>query len=403
MNQGPFFMPPLSQRPAPRAAAWLVGLVAATVLLTALLRNHLDRRFAADFICWWTAANLLARGEDPYDLELQKQFQYDLGWRKEKEGGNTYGHVAFYHAPWLGLMCLALVPLDYETARAVFVAVNLEALLMSGWLLRRALHHLSAVTVVGVPLLFGFSWYVLAIGQVTGLVLLMLLTAWRLLEANWDRTAGVILAAATIKPQLMVVPLAALVVWAVVRRRWPLLLGLALGFATVFGVSALFIGNWPLRMIEAQRETPLPTDAVSPGLGSTWFLVLKVFGLGGVALWAAYLAVALPAFAWALWAAARRASLLEIFCVSCLATPFVSPYGQPYDFVLMLLPLLYLANRTGEAGTAVLLVAYLVLPYIVFCYGLDSAADHYRFFIVPASLTALWLAQPRITANRSPA
>lgn len=388
-----------SNRPAFRAAAWLLGLTAAAALFAAEMRDRLPGAFAADFMCWWTAAHLLAQGEDPYNPELQKQFQYAHGWRKDVEGSNIYDFVAFYHAPWLGLMCVPLTPLDYTTARAVFVAVNIEALVAGGWLLRRGFRYLPPAAAVVVPLLFGFSLCVLAVGQVTALVFLALAAAWRLLEAGWDRTAGVVLVVATLKPQLMVVPLAALIVWAAVRRRWALLVGLAVGSVLVFGGSCLFVPDWPLRMLQSQRTTPLPTDA-APGLGSTWFLCLKVFGLAGPTLGAAYLMAALPAFAWALWTASPRDDLLDLLCICCLVTPIVSPYGQPYDFVLMLLPLLRLADRPSIVWTGSLLLVYLAGPYLQFRWA-GATTDHYLFFIVPASLTGLWLA--RGAANPSPA
>jgi hypothetical protein len=401
-------MEPPPQRLALRAAAWLLGLTATTILLTALLRDRLPKQFGADFVCWWTAANLLARGEDPYDTKLQKQFQYDLGWRKEVEGGNTYEFVAFYHAPWLGLMCVPLVPLDYDTARTVFVVVNVTALLLAGWLLRRGVRHLAPVVVTVVPLFFGYSLYVLAIGQVTALVLLILVAAWRLLEARWDRTAGALLALATVKPHLLVVPYAALVVWAVVRRRWGLPIGLALGVAAVFGVSALFVGDWPVRMLQSQRETPLPTDFVGPGLGSTWFLFLQVRGLLGAPLWAAYLSVAGAVFAWVLWTAAREDVLLDVLCVGCMATFFVSPYSQPYDFVLLLPPILRLADRPELIWSAAVLLVFLAGPYFHWQATVTEATDHYKCFVVPVILLLLWVGRsflPRgepAAANPSP-
>src|SRR6516165_8591996 len=90
---------------AGRAALWLVGLAAATVLLTVGLRGRLPDFALPDYICFWTAGHLLAADENPYDPALQEAFQKQYGFRELvlDEGRRHYKFNAYYYPPWFGL------------------------------------------------------------------------------------------------------------------------------------------------------------------------------------------------------------------------------------------------------------------------------------------------------------
>src|SRR5262249_27144477 len=146
-------------------------------------------------------------------------------------------------------------------------------------------------------------------------------------------------------------------------------------------ISTLVLPRWPVEMLLATRHTPLPTDYF-PGLGSTWFLALKAHGLSGWQLWTLYLAVAIPAIA-AVGNVARTSAspLPDVLSISLLAVFFVAPYGQAYDFPVLLIPVLVLVGTRLPPiwGGALLLVVFLG-PYAhIACSGLPGmqTGDHF--------------------------
>src|SRR5207245_2150267 len=101
--------------------------------------------------------------------------------------------------------------------------------------------------------------------------------------------AGSLLAWLSIKPQLTVVLLLMVFLWAVRHRRWRVLLGIAATLGLLAIASTLVFPGWLVEMVKAPGRTPLPTYYY-PWVGTTWFLVLKTLGLHSWWLGGLYLA-----------------------------------------------------------------------------------------------------------------
>jgi hypothetical protein len=236
-------------------------------------------------------------------------------------------------------------------------------------------------------------------GQTTPLVLFLVVAAWRWLETGRDRLAGLALALLTIKPQLTAILLLGSLIWSARQRRWGVIWGFGLTLAGLVAVSSILLPTWPVDFLRAPRETPLPTDAY-PWLGATWFLVLRSLGVEGWTLRLLYASVATLFLADALRRASdRRSSVRDLFAASLLASFFVAPYGQPYDFMVLLLPMLALVDgRLPEKAAAALLVAILVLPHLQLAFGpalrlwvgRPELPLRVAFFWMPTLIAAAW-------------
>src|SRR5262249_54917813 len=157
------------------------------------------------------------------------------------------------------------------------------------------------------------------------LIFFLMVLAWTLLEHGWDRSAGVVLAWLTIKPQLAALLLLAILIWAARRRRWQVLGAFLLTLASLCLLSTCIVPSWFLQMGNAPRQTPPPTDYY-PWIGNSWFLVLRTLGLHGAGLWALYLAAAVLFLAVVVRAAWDRTTTLpKLFALSVLAVFFVTP------------------------------------------------------------------------------
>jgi hypothetical protein len=345
---------------------WLVGMTLLTAACIQFIFAHAPwEKVVPDYVCYWAAGKLVAAGESPYDEVLQTQIQHERGWNKATDGLGVYDFLPYYYPPWFAAVCALLVPLGYDGAKAAWLALNLELLLLSGYLLRDAVPGVPrTVAPVLVPL-FGMSVIALLVGQTSILVLFLVALSWKLLRRGNDRVAGAALALVTTKPQLAALLVAALLIWSARQRRWGVLAGFAVTLAALAAIGAAIAPAWPLEMMRAAERTPPPT-AHFPWIGTTWYLVLKAAGLPSWALWWLYLTAAVPMLAVLIGAALDRSRPVEDIVSLGLIAPFVvAPYGRHYDFPVLLVPALVLIGRrlSEKAGTA-LLVGLLILPYV---------------------------------------
>jgi hypothetical protein len=182
------------------------------------------------------------------------------------------------------------------------------------------------------------------------------------LDGRRDWLAGAALACATVKPQLVVVVVPALLLWAARRRRWGVWLGFGGALATLALVCAAFDPGWPVQMLRAVRSMPSPSGDPPYG-GVTWAFALRSAGLRGAAFAVGVAALALPALALAAGTALRRwATALDVLGVAAPAAFLVSPYAQIYDFPILLLSAAALAARASARLAWVGLLTSYVVP-----------------------------------------
>jgi hypothetical protein len=383
-----------------RTWQWCTVLTLVTVLLVCAAREAITSgTIGSDFLCFWAAGEIIASGKSPYDTQTQARVQQHYGWDKTRDGLGIYDFLPYYYPPWIGLVCVLLVPLGYTTARLVWFALIIEATFLSGYLLRDAVAASRWIPLVVVPV-FLFTVISVLMGQPVMLMFFLMVVAWRLLEGRRDFLAGSVLVWLTHKPQLSVVLILAILVWSARQGRWRV----AGGFLSTLGIlslaSALVIPTWPLQMLAAAREIPPPTDYF-PWIGTSWLLTLETLELPRWAIWGAYLPVALAFLAATIWAAVRKETpLSDLLSLSVLAAFFVAPYARHYDFPMLLFPLLVLLGRLPPIAETVVLVAAVLLPYvqvIVLAHLKEMYGPVFKlhgeitFFWVPALLTIVWL------------
>jgi hypothetical protein len=360
-----------------------------------------------DVICYWSAGQILASGQSPYDAQLQTDVQRAYGWDRETSGLGVYDFLPYYYPPWFGMLWVLVLPLGFATAKLLWFFLNVELTLVSGYLLRPALPAAPGWVPILLASLSLFTLACVLLGQTALLVLFLAVLSWRLLEDGRETGAGVALAWLTIKPQLTAVLLLAVLLRLWQQRRWKTVASFLLTLAALAGVSTFVVPSWPVEMLQAPGRTAAPTEHY-PWIGNAWLLVLKALGLAEWLVWGLYLAVALP-FLGAVVRAALTPSFswLDLMAVSLLAAFFVAPYARHYDFPVLLIPLLaLLRSRLGSWTAWLLPLALVVLPWVqqslLVAYkplynpsGLFLLEGSY--FWVPVVLTIAWLASARRT------
>src|SRR6185437_10299628 len=113
----------------------------------------------------------------PYDPDLQTAYNTLAGWNKDQQGLGEYAYLPYYYPPWLALALVPLVPLGYTWAKIVWLAILIESVIATAYLLRHSIPGMHAMATMTFCLGFGVWWVTLPIGQTAPLVVLSLVAS----------------------------------------------------------------------------------------------------------------------------------------------------------------------------------------------------------------------------------
>lgn len=231
-------------------AGLLIGMLFA--LESVAVHAFFTTRFPgiSDFYSRWAGARaLLLEGRDPYSIEVTTEIQAVIGVDplRTGKGGFAYPlYVLFLFWP--------LVYLPYDWVQAIWmVMLQWVTVATVAGLLRLERWRPSSVGLAGLFLGTLFLYPVartIFLGQFTLHVTLFLVAALWALQRGRDGWAGVCLAATSIKPQMIVLVVPWLVLWAVGRRRWRLVGGLLAGGMLLSLAALFFFPRWPVSFLE---------------------------------------------------------------------------------------------------------------------------------------------------------
>jgi hypothetical protein len=324
-----------------------------------------------DFVGIYLGARMVATGQTAQLYDLQAQF------RLQEELMTPYAplvHTLYFVYPaWIALLLAPLALLPYTSAFLTWAGVNVAAAGVAVTRLVRATTRsanerafLLLVAVGFVPL-----WYTLWQGQTGILVLLSLTGALLSLRAGHDRAAGAWLVLGIIKPQLIALPVLALLV----SRRWVPVAVLTAGGAIILALSLLALGNWLPEYAQA-LSTYVSIGASAgddPAIMHNWRGLLHRLLGTETTLLARGLAAALTAFSVALvvalsWPRQRRSgpSWEVRFAVAVLLGLLVNPHFYLQDAVVALVPgfVLWQASSWDNPRLRLLRVVLLAGPFV---------------------------------------
>jgi hypothetical protein len=291
-----------------------------------------------DFHPQWVALrSLLYEGKNPYSAEVLLTIQQQVYGRAALPGEDqeTFPYP-------LSIMAiigpLALLPLPVaETIWLLLLEVSLLTFLVVapravGW---RPPAWLLAMTALFTLALYPNVWAMI-LGQTSIVVAAFVAMAWWGLRAGHWRLAGVCLALATIKPHLVFLLVPAVLIWAIYRQRWQLVIAFAVTLGALILLPMLWQPTWPLDWLTAATyysnfyffDPPLMMLT-----GSTWlgWLVAGLLLAWTVAAWRRT-----PDPDWALG---------MLLVVAALIAPRTTQANQ----LVLLLPLFFVFTRLPRA------------------------------------------------------
>jgi hypothetical protein len=358
------------------APAAIVGL--AVVFLARFQQLGPYGLYLQDFVEYWSAGHLNASGQNPYDPELM----FDLETKLRPDLGEP---VMMWNPPWTLALAMPLGLLPCHVAHLLWLILSLTILLVGSDFLWRFYG--------GIPRYRGISWFialsftptllVLEMGQITPLILLGLI-GFLFFERNGrDSLAGACLTLAAIKPHLIYLVGLGILLWTVERRRWSILLGAGITLLLATAVALVFNPSVLNQYWFSLTHRP-PERFYSPTIGTYLRLLL-----GPEKFWLQFVPVVLGLgwFAW-YWPRWRRAwQWSEQLPVLLLASYLTASYGTwPFDYVVMLIPVMVMAVRVVENPRAGIVV-YAGLSYLAF----NLLASWLRTFSYEYHHRSIWM------------
>ncbi len=389
------------------AGTWLY---ASRVLIPYQIRDaaahNIPRGNLSDFYPRWLGAReLLLHGRDPYSPELTREIQMGFYGRPlppEGPGGRNY-EQGFYYPVYVAFLLAPTIDLPFDVVRKAFfwVLLGLTVVTIPLWLrlLRWPLSLWGEAAVVlftigSLPVLLG-----LKLEQMTLLVAALLAAAMVLLVSGHHIPAGILLAIATIKPQLVWLVLFWLTIWTLAdwRRRHRWAASFLLTMVILCAASEWYLPHWIPRFWQSIREYRSFTGEMSVMdvlMGSPWSRALELLALGGVII--------------ACWRQRRTEANSEGFAFTLslvmAITVFVVPSYGFYNQVLLIPAVLVLVRqrRTIWQRSAVGRLLLVLTAGLVFWPWIASLALASLSFVLPQQMVERGWAVPFWTSMLIP-
>lgn len=251
-----------------------VAVVAGLALLFAVSVVATQRLFTSvapggnDFYPRWKGAQLFWRdGIDPYSDKTSLAIQRDVYGKPAEPDQDQLLFVYPFYTVFL-LLPLVWLPLSYSWIQAIWMVGLQFALIASILFLLRLIEWRMPAWLLGLTLLWTLIFYnsarTLILGQFTALIFLFLVTALYALKQQRDLLAGVLMALTTIKPQLTLLLIPALFLWATGQRRYRFIAGFLLAMVCLAAASFLLLPGWLSSFIDQVRSYPAYTVTPPP-------------------------------------------------------------------------------------------------------------------------------------------
>ena len=300
---------------------------------------------------WLGARELLLRGRDPYSPEVTREIQRGYYGREldDSRANDPRDQNGFAYPVYVVFLLWPLVHMDFVTVRilAIWALAGCAGLSVLLWELTAGLPSPRWRTLAAGLLLLGSYPFVEAISlqQPILLVALLLAGSFQARQRGWLLLAGVLMAFASIKPQVALLPVMVMGMWVSgdwrKRRRW--VWGFAGTMAVLLGAAEVVLPGWLPRFFAAVRAYQSYMAGTS---FLDWLVTPRWSGLAAAlivlaVLWAGWKCRGLAADA----VASRRAMCLSLVAAVCTA-PNLALYNQ----VLLLPGILFLLVARDGSG-----------------------------------------------------
>lgn len=323
----------------PPEGRWLLLSLVVLVLLGAL--GWANYSFSAqnpggnDFLVYYTATRaLLYEGESPYSDRVAARIQEQAYGDLAAEGQHQLRFV--YPLYSMVLFAPFAVISNFAAARALWMTVLETGIFLTALLNLRILRWEPDLWLKAVYFVFSLTWYHAIRGLINGnaVVAVTLLITLFLLALRSGRyvLSGMILALATLKPNLMLVPVLYVIAWAITNRHWTLIGSF---FAALTGLTItgmLLLPDWIIQNLWEIFKFPGYNPALTLG---------EVLGdwLPGIRLQVRWAPTAVLGLVLLLeWWTSRKGSFTQFlwtFSFTLVASQWIGIPTDPGNFIIL--------------------------------------------------------------------
>lgn len=364
---------PASERKALAIAAAIA--ITGYFLLWLCVKPAVFKHSKSDFGTFYRAGRMVLAGDGSrvYDLAAEAQYDDALGTRAVDAEGNTVS-LPFVFAPFALAIYTPLALLPYRDAEKLWYAFNAAMLLALPLLLRRrrVIGVKTCAVAMIAPLLFLPAILALMQGQPSVLILLLFALGYIDLANGNDARAGGWLALASLKPQLVLPVVLALLLW---RRRQAVysfvLTGCGLTLLSTFLVGWRATGSYPYNLMHYAsmgRRLGAEHPASMPNLRGFLYLILHE-QIAPSALQRITLAISVLLLVATALLLRRCQFSPGSFSLLLLVTLLTSYHAYLHDDCLLLLPLFLMGrtvmqSRHNALASATAMAAIFVIPLL---------------------------------------
>jgi hypothetical protein len=375
-------------------------LVLAVAFIVALgianYRFALESPGGNDFLARWNGAYYwVQEGVSPYDPQVSLATQTTIyGRPADPDRGEDIAHFVYPMPAMVFFAPFGL--LSFDLARAVWMTIleiSLPALALIGMRLVNWKPRLSMITAV---LIFSISWYhgfrSVIIGQFAVIEALLMVGALLAIHRRQDSLAGVLLGLSIAKPQMPVLLIPFVILWALRAKRSRIVIWLLGTTALLIGAFLILMPDWPSQwirqLLEYPRYTALgPPVSILAGYVPAFSGVVSGFltlALMAYLLWEWFLAIGKDE-RWFQWTAALTIVITNLVAIRTATTNYVvmlpalllvfamwsQRWGKSGSRMVILTMLLYtigiwaLFITTLQEGSVEHPVVYLPLPFLL--------------------------------------
>jgi len=318
--------------------------------------------YGQDFPDYYAAARVLLKGGNPYDYSQVASVLLEV---IGKANNNP-----FFYPPWFGWFITPLAWMPFQAARAAWMLLNWVAWLIGlirlqqllkwpskGW--RNSLMNLLAS--------FVFAWITWKFGQ-TGILLFAImvevLIAFR--EQQWNRM-GIYLALSLIKPNITLLPAAALAAWLIRRKNLRPVFVMLTTLAGLILITTIMTPGWYQPIFQPNFGRGLTNILDGPNqvtirLNTTLLDWLKSFpvpkGLRD-AIYAITVTISLSILAITVW---KSNSIMQTATTSLLVNFAITPYALQYDYPPLAIVLFWgmaLSNYASSGKVPLVIISFI--------------------------------------------
>lgn len=384
--------------------ALTLGLVFLFLILVVAVHELFTQEAAGanDFYPRWRGAQLFWQdGINPYSDEATAVIQTDMYGRLAKPDEDQVLFVYPFYVVFL-LLPLTWLPMSYSWIQAIWLTMMIGALITAVILTLRLLDWSQPPWLFALTLLWTILFYnstrTIILGQFAALILLFLAAALLMLKQERYGWVGIFLALTTLKPQMTLFVLPALLLWALWQRKWRLIIGFGGAMLALFALSFLLLPTWLTGFIEQITAYPGYTVTPSP----LWIITQYYFTFLGKPVEIG-LTIILVLYMLTLWwklvkIPAYSREMLLILGITLIVNNMVLVRTATTNFIVLYIPLLLclqlLCERTrrGQLWTALFYGISIFSLWALFLATLAGDQEHVIMFLpIPFGLLLLFI------------